>query len=136
MMQLSICAAVRHATGLTLLLLTVSLFCVAGLTCAAAVGDQVELKATHPAGVPFHHAPGGTQTFQRVPGGTVATVMGTARDGRWLQLRLPDQRTGWITERGCHWPYRERLRREPAPGPIRVGQDPHWCGLPSRVGTF
>jgi hypothetical protein len=91
--------AVRYTASLTRLLLTVSLCCAAGLTCAAAVGDQVELNATHPAGVPLHHAPGGTQTFQRVPGGTVATVMATARDGRWLQLRFADARTGWIAAR-------------------------------------
>jgi endonuclease/exonuclease/phosphatase family metal-dependent hydrolase len=59
----------------------------------------VELKATHPAGVPFHSAPGGSQTFQRVPGGTVATVIDTAREGRWLQIRLADARTGWIAAR-------------------------------------
>jgi endonuclease/exonuclease/phosphatase family metal-dependent hydrolase len=66
---------------------------------AAAIGDQVELKATHQAGVPFHQAPGGTPKFQRVPTGTMATVMDLAREGRWLQIRLADQRTGWISER-------------------------------------
>jgi hypothetical protein len=99
MTPLPIRRAVRHTAGLTRLLLTVSLCVTAGLTFAAAVGDQVELRATHPAGVPFHHAPGGTQTFQRVPGGTVATVTALARDGRWLQLRLADARTGWIAAR-------------------------------------
>jgi hypothetical protein len=58
----------------------------AGLTFAAAVGDQVEFNATHLAGVPLHNAPGGTQTFQRVPSGTVATVIDTARDGRWVSI--------------------------------------------------
>jgi hypothetical protein len=49
--------------------------CVVGMTgiaFAAVVGDQVELRATHQAGVPFHGAPGGTPTFQRVPGGPAA----------------------------------------------------------------
>ena len=99
MTPLSLRRAVRHTAYLTHLLLTVSLCFAAGLCFAAAVGDQVELNATHPAGVPLHNAPGGTQTFQRVPGGTVATVMDTARDGRWLQLRLADARTGWIAAR-------------------------------------
>jgi hypothetical protein len=78
---------------------TISLFGVAGITVAAVVGDQVELRATHQAGVPFHSAPGGTQTFQRVPGGTVGTVTALARDGRWLELRLADARTGWVSSR-------------------------------------
>jgi hypothetical protein len=66
---------------------------------AAVVGDQVELKATHHAGVPFHQAPGGTKKFQRVPTGTIGTVMDLAREGRWLEIRLSDQRTGWIASR-------------------------------------
>jgi hypothetical protein len=49
------------------------------ITVAAVVGDQVELRATHQARVPFHSAPGGTPTFQRVPGGTVGTVTDLAR---------------------------------------------------------
>jgi endonuclease/exonuclease/phosphatase family metal-dependent hydrolase len=99
MTPLPIRRAIRHTACLTRLLLMVSLCCAAGLTFAAAVGDQVALHATHPAGIPLHHAPGGTQTFQRVPGGTVATVMDTARDGRWLQLRFADARTGWSAAR-------------------------------------
>jgi hypothetical protein len=39
----------------------------------------------------------------RVPGGTVGTVTALARDGRWLQVRLADARTGWFAGRyvGC-----------------------------------
>ena len=91
--------AARCTSSLTLLLVILSLFFAAGITFAAAVGDQVDLKATHQAGVPFHKAPGGGQTFQRVPTGTVATVLGLDRGGSWLQIRLPDQRTGWIAAR-------------------------------------
>src|SRR4029453_11339141 len=94
----AICPAVRHASRVVCLLL-LSLFDAAGLAVAAVAGDQVELTATPRSGVPLHRAPGGTQRFQRVPGGTVATVMGTAQEGRWLQIRLPDQRTGWIARR-------------------------------------
>jgi micrococcal nuclease len=68
-------------------------------TFAAAVGDQVELKATHKAGAPLHKEPRGTNDFQRVPDGTRATVMGIALDGRWVKLALPDGRTGWVTSR-------------------------------------
>jgi hypothetical protein len=95
--------AIRHAgrcaSSLTPLLLTFNLIFAAGLAFAAAVGDRVELRATHPAGVPFHSAPGGSQRFERVPGGTVATVIGLDRGGSWLELRVPDERTGWISAR-------------------------------------
>jgi hypothetical protein len=53
----------------TPLLLALILSLVAGLALAAAIGDQVELKATHQAGVPFHQAPRGTNNFQRIPNG-------------------------------------------------------------------
>jgi hypothetical protein len=96
---LSVHRAMRHPSWPTCLLLVVSLGVTASLAGPAAIGDQVALKATHAAGVPFHSAPGSSRPFQRVPGGTVATVIGLHRGGRWFQLRLPDQRTGWITAR-------------------------------------
>jgi hypothetical protein len=83
----------------TSLLVTLSVWLAASLAFAAAIGDQVELTATHRAGVPFHTARGGTPTFQRVPTGTIATVIDMARAGSWLHIRLPDQRTGWIAVR-------------------------------------
>jgi hypothetical protein len=83
----------------TPLLWFASLFGAVSFACAAAVGDQVELRATHQAGVPFHNTPGGGQTFRRVPRGTVGTVTELARDGRWLQLRLAAARTGWVSAR-------------------------------------
>jgi hypothetical protein len=96
-------AIIRHVTCRTPfvapLFWTVSLFGVVSLTYAASIGDQVELRATHRAGVPFHSAPGSGQTLQRVPGGTVGTVTDLARGGRWLQLRLADARTGWVAAR-------------------------------------
>ena len=99
MMHLTIRSVAFRIPLRTPLLLALILSLVAGLAFAAAIGDQVELKATHQAGVPFHNAPGGGQTFQRVPGGTVATVIDLARGGSWLQLRLADARIGWITTR-------------------------------------
>jgi endonuclease YncB( thermonuclease family) len=47
--------------------------------------------------VPLHQEPRGTHDFQRVPGGTKATVVELTQDGRWLKLTLPDGRTGWVT---------------------------------------
>jgi endonuclease YncB( thermonuclease family) len=66
---------------------------------AAAIGDQVEVKATQQAGVPLHQAPRGTHDFQRVPDGTRAALIEIAADGRWVKLALPDGRTGWVTSR-------------------------------------
>jgi hypothetical protein len=99
MMHPAIRRAARCLMCITLLLLTLALLFTADIARAAAVGDQVELKAAQPSGVPFHNAPGGSPTFQRLPSGTIATVLDLARDGRWLQVRLPDQRTGWMAVR-------------------------------------
>jgi endonuclease YncB( thermonuclease family) len=65
----------------------------------AAIGEQVELNATHQAGVPFHQEPRGTENFQRLPDGTRAHVIDMAKNGQWLKLSLPDGRTGWVTSR-------------------------------------
>ena len=74
--------AVRCASFVAPLLCLVSLICAAGIVSAMVVCDQVELKATHQAGVPLHHEPRGTNDFQRVPDGTKATVIEVAPDGR------------------------------------------------------
>jgi len=66
---------------------------------AATVGDQVELKATHQAGVPLHQELHGTNDFQRIPDGTRARVIDIANNGQWLKLSLPDGRTGWVSSR-------------------------------------
>jgi endonuclease YncB( thermonuclease family) len=90
---------VHRTWYVTLLLCLVILLCMAGITVAAVVGDQVELKASHQAGVPLHQELRGTNDFQRVPDGTRATVIEVAQDGRWVKLSLPDGRTGWVTSR-------------------------------------
>jgi endonuclease YncB( thermonuclease family) len=61
------------------------------------IGDQVELNATHQAGVPLHQEPYDQNNFQRIPDGTRARVIDTTTEGRWLQLLLPDGRTVWVT---------------------------------------
>jgi hypothetical protein len=63
MRQRSIRRAVRCTSFFTPLFLTLSLCFAANNALAATVCDQVELKATQPSGVPFHNAPGGTQSF-------------------------------------------------------------------------
>jgi hypothetical protein len=59
----------------------VILLCMARITVAAAVGDQVERQESHQAGVPLHQEPRGTHDFQRIPDGTRAQVIDVAKDG-------------------------------------------------------
>jgi endonuclease YncB( thermonuclease family) len=84
----------------------------AGAAFAAAIGDQVELKATHQAGIPLHQEPCGTHDFQRIPDGTRARVIDVAKSGQWLKLSLPDGRTGWVTSRDVRRP----TTSAPSPG--------------------
>jgi hypothetical protein len=83
----------RPLVLMVVLAVLLPILCGAGGT-PATIGDQVELNATHQAGVPFHQEPRATSGFQRVPDGTKATVMDVAPDGRWVNLSLPDGRTG------------------------------------------
>jgi micrococcal nuclease len=99
MRQRSIRWAVRCTSFFTSLFLTLSLCFAANNALAAAIGDQVELKATHQAGVPFHQEPRGTNDFQRIPDGMRAQVIDIAKDGQWLKRSLPDGRTGWVSSR-------------------------------------
>jgi hypothetical protein len=98
MVQHAIRRTTRRLIPLSILLCTLSVLLIDGFAFAA-VGDQVELNATHRAGIPFHNALGGTKDFQRIPDGTRATVIDMAQEGRWLKLSLPDGRTGWVTSR-------------------------------------
>jgi hypothetical protein len=91
--------AARCLSFVAPLLLTLVLLSTASQAFAAAVGDQVELKATHQAGIPLHQEPRGTNDFQRIPDGTRAHVIDVAKSGQWLKLSLPDGRTGWVTSR-------------------------------------
>ena len=99
MMYPSIHRAARDIPFRIPLLLTLSLVSRCGTAFAAAIGDQVELNATHQAGVPLHQEPRGTNDFQRIPDGTRAHVIDVAKGGQWLKLSLPDGRTGWVTSR-------------------------------------
>jgi hypothetical protein len=70
MIDRAIRRAVRCPAFVVLLLCLVIVLCMAGSAFAAVVGDQIELKATHQDGVPFHQEPRGTNDFQRIPDGT------------------------------------------------------------------
>jgi hypothetical protein len=91
--------AVRTIPFLTPGLVTLALLFTVGIAFAAAIGDQVELHATHQAGVPLHQEPRGTHDFQRIPDGTRAQIIDVAKNGQWLKLSLTDGRTGWVTSR-------------------------------------
>jgi hypothetical protein len=95
------------------------LFLPVSLAWTAAVGDQVELRARHRAGVPLHQEPRSTHDFQCVPGGTKATVVELTQDGRWLKLALPDGRTGWVTSR-----YLSDRMPSPSTGTSPTGKTP------------
>ncbi|MGK7880333.1 MAG: endonuclease [Crocosphaera sp.] len=61
-------------------------------------GDRVELQGTSNLGVPLH------QTFSssfvgRTPNGTIATVVATANDQRWIEIQLPSGAQNWVVER-------------------------------------
>jgi len=99
MIHLFVRRAARCTSSLTPLLVILSLFLAVSIAIAATVGDQVEHKATHQAGVPLHQEPRGTNDFQRIPDGTRAQVIDLAKDGQWLKLSLPDGRTGWVSAR-------------------------------------
>jgi endonuclease/exonuclease/phosphatase family metal-dependent hydrolase len=122
----SIRRTVRQPSRVTPFLCILSVVFCAGITVAATVGDQVELRATQPSGVPFHRAPGGSPTFGRLPTGTVGTVTELARAGRWLRISLPDARTSWIAAR-----YVGRTIAGPSPGATgaerRVWTSPEAC---------
>jgi hypothetical protein len=77
--------AIRCPSLVTPLLYMAILLCMAGITVAAVVGDQVELKASHQAGIPLHQEPRGTNDFERLPDGTRARVIDVAKGGQWLQ---------------------------------------------------
>jgi hypothetical protein len=85
MMHLTIRRVALRIRLRTPLLLTLLLSLVAGFAFAATVGDQVELHATHQAGVPLHQEPLGTHDFQRIPDGTRAHVIEVAKGGQWLK---------------------------------------------------
>jgi hypothetical protein len=72
----------RCTAFVALSLWAVSLLGALSVAVAAAVGDPVELQATHPSGVPLHQAPRGTKDFQRIPDGTRARVTDVANNGQ------------------------------------------------------
>jgi endonuclease/exonuclease/phosphatase family metal-dependent hydrolase len=70
------------------------------ITCWAldvVVGNRIELKATNPLGVPLHRLPR-PSLVGRIADATVGTVVGLQNENHWLNVTLPDGRTGWVVE--------------------------------------
>ncbi len=61
-------------------------------------GDRVELQATSSLGVPLHRTSSSSFTG-RAPSGTIAEVLGTANNQRWIEIELPSGAKNWIVER-------------------------------------
>jgi hypothetical protein len=70
----------RTLSPIVLLALLIPILC-GSSGSSTAIGDQVELNATHQAGVPLHQEPRGTNDVQRIPDGTQAHVIDIAKDG-------------------------------------------------------
>lgn len=62
------------------------------------VGQQVKLKARIDLGVPLHRN-SYPSIFDRVEDGTIAEVLDTANDKRWLNIETADGKNGWVVER-------------------------------------
>jgi endonuclease YncB( thermonuclease family) len=56
-----------------------------------------------------------------MPDGTKSTVIDVAQEGRWVQLSLPDGRTGWVTS---HY-VSSASASAPSPGTAPSGKKPH-----------
>ncbi len=61
-------------------------------------GDCVRLSATHVDGVPIHAESRNSFTGRRFPDGTIAQVVETAHDDRWLRVQSRED-SGWISSR-------------------------------------
>ncbi|MDJ0728755.1 MAG: endonuclease [Crocosphaera sp.] len=61
-------------------------------------GDRVELQATSSLGVPLHDSPA-PSLVGRAPSGTIAEVIATANDRRWIEIELPSGAQNWVVER-------------------------------------
>ena len=92
------------------------------------VGQQVKLKARIDLGVPLHRN-SFPSMFDRVEDGTVAQVLDTADDKRWLNIETPDGRTGWVVER-----YVAQVFAQPVP-PDDDGDGSVVGDIPTKVWT-
>ncbi|WP_395455775.1 endonuclease/exonuclease/phosphatase family protein [Azospirillum melinis] len=63
-----------------------------------APGQHVKLAGSNEQGVPLHREPRPSMVG-RIPDGTVATVIDTAREGRWLRVTTTADLSGWIVPR-------------------------------------
>jgi hypothetical protein len=79
------------------------------------VGQQVQLKATNPQGVPLHENPF-PSLKGRLPDGVTATVTATDREKHWLKVQIPFQQ-GWIIEKYVAQVLENSVNPSPNPRP-------------------
>ncbi|EAZ92223.1 hypothetical protein CY0110_24971 [Crocosphaera chwakensis CCY0110] len=80
-----------------------TLFCVLLVTQPAwainvSPGDRIELQATSSLGVPLHDNPS-PSLVGRTSDGTIAEVVATANNQRWIEIELASGAQNWIVER-------------------------------------
>ena len=80
------------------------------------VGQQVQLKATNPQGIPLHENPF-LSLKGRLPDGVTATVTETDREKHWLKVQIPSQQ-GWIIEKYVAQVLEDSVNPPPNPRPI------------------
>ncbi|HJL14034.1 MAG TPA: hypothetical protein RMH99_00190, partial [Sandaracinaceae bacterium LLY-WYZ-13_1] len=61
--------------------------------------ERVTLRATHPDGVPLHPGEHDRHVSGRLPDGVAVAVVRWGEGRRWLEVRAPDGRQGWIVAR-------------------------------------
>ncbi len=85
--------------GLILVILTLMgcLLVNPALALEVEIGQQVQLKATKPIGVPLHER-ASSSLKGRLPDGTIASVVDTDDEKHWLKIATDDQQ-GWIVEK-------------------------------------
>ncbi|NET30841.1 MAG: endonuclease [Cyanothece sp. SIO1E1] len=77
-----------------------SIFLIAAPSWAITVspGDRVQLQAKSSLGIPLHRT-SSSSLIGRAPDETIAEVVGTANNQRWVEIELPDGNQRWIVER-------------------------------------
>ena len=107
----------RWIRGAGLLLLLALLPASPALAIDLEVGRWIELKATHPQGVPLHQQPR-PSLMGRAPDAARAEVRAMDQAQHWIQIRLEDGRVAWIIEN-----YVERVVEAPSPPSGPPGND-------------
>lgn len=88
----------RIISCLLTLFLSISCLVSTALAIDVSPGDQLELKATNRLGVPLHQT-SSSSLVGRTPDGTIVSILETADNGQWINIKLPEGQERWIVER-------------------------------------